>query len=145
MKMDYAYKKAVEEKIGNEVEFIDEELGAESEIETTEDDIYPESVDEKEEIETVSVEIEKPEINENINTKKKTELPVYETDTSYQLGVEDLPFKVGDVVYHPKHGKGIIEGFTNYSNKILFCQIEFENVGRRILDPRIAELQKIEE
>ncbi|MBQ4122408.1 hypothetical protein IJD44_01600 [bacterium] len=145
MKMDYAYKKAVEEKIGNEVEFIDEELGAESEIETIEDDIYPESVDEKEEIETVSVEIEKPEINENINTKKKTELPVYETDTSYQLGVEDLPFKVGDVVYHPKHGKGIIEGFTNYSNKILFCQIEFENVGRRILDPRIAELQKIEE
>lgn len=88
--------------------------------------------------------IERPEINTNINTKQTSTLPVYETDISYRLGTEDLPFKIGDTVYHPKHGKGVIEGFTNYSNKILFCQIEFENVGRRILDPRIAGIEKVE-
>lgn len=68
---------------------------------------------------------------------------VYETDKSVGLSPEELPFKVGDRVFHPKHGKGIIEGFTNYSNKILFCQIEFENVGRRILDPKVAGIEKI--
>jgi hypothetical protein len=46
-------------------------------------------------------------------------------------------------VYHPKHGIGILEGFANYSNKILFCQIDFQNVGRRILDPRIAGIEKV--
>lgn len=86
---------------------------------------------------------EPPIINENINTKKSVELPVYETDTSSSLLNEELPFKVGDLVYHPKHGRGVVEGFANYSNKILFCQIEFENVGRRILDPRISGIEKI--
>lgn len=75
---------------------------------------------------------------------KQKKLTVYETDTSAEVLTEgQLPFKVGDKVYHPKHGKGIVEGFANYSNKILFCQIEFENVGRRILDPRISGLEKI--
>ena len=93
----------------------------------------------------IGLDVEKPQIKEKINTKKTTTLPVYETDTSYQIEANDLPFKIGDRVYHPKHGKGIVSGFTNYSNKILFCQIEFENVGRRILDPRIAGIEKIEE
>ena len=54
-----------------------------------------------------------------------------------------MPFKVGDKVFHPKHGNGVVQGFTNYSDKILFCQIEFENVGRRILDPRVAQIEKV--
>lgn len=83
------------------------------------------------------------EINENINLKKPVELPLYETDLTQEISKDELPFKIGDYVYHPKHGKGVIEGFANYSNKILFCQIEFENVGRRILDPRIAGIEKI--
>ena len=52
-------------------------------------------------------------------------------------------YKIGDKVYHSKHGIGVIEGFANYSNKILFCQIDFENVGRRILDPRVAGIEKV--
>ena len=57
--------------------------------------------------------------------------------------MEDLPFEVGDKVYHPKHGMGIVRGFTNYSDKNLFCHVEFENVGRRLLDPSIAQLEKV--
>ena len=75
---------------------------------------------------------------------QQKKLTVYETDTSSDLINENkLNFKVGDRVYHPKHGQGTVEGFANYSNKILFCQIEFEKVGRRILDPRISGLEKI--
>ena len=79
---------------------------------------------------------------ERINKKKQ--LTVYETDIADNSEEENkLQFEIGDKVYHPKHGKGTVEGFANYSNKILFCQIEFEKVGRRILDPRIAGLEKI--
>ncbi len=87
--------------------------------------------------ETISQSGEKTDIRNN------SELPIYETDLPESLSVDSLPFKVGDKVYHPKHGNGIVEGFANYSNKILFCQIEFENVGRRILDPRIAGIEKV--
>ncbi len=80
--------------------------------------------------------------NDRIQHKKLT---IYETDTTIDMSNENkIPFKVGDRVYHPKHGRGTVEGFANYSNKILFCQIEFEKVGRRILDPRISGLEKID-
>lgn len=87
--------------------------------------------------------VEPPSVNENIREKKSPDLPVYETDSTTSMFSKEIPFKIGDTVYHPKHGKGVIEGFANYSNKILFCQIDFENVGRRILDPRIAGIEKV--
>ncbi len=84
-----------------------------------------------------------PPIKENVGVKNSPDIPVYETDNSSEIKISDIPFKIGDKVYHPKHGYGVIEGFANYSNKILFCQIEFENVGRRILDPRISGIEKV--
>ena len=87
--------------------------------------------------------IQPPSSNVNISAKKSPDLTVYETDVSNGSISNEMPFQIGDKVYHPKHGNGVIEGFANYSNKILFCQIEFENVGRRILDPRISGLEKI--
>ena len=84
-----------------------------------------------------------PPVKEDINVKASSKLPVYESGNGSDASIPDLPYKIGDKVYHPKHGIGIIEGFANYSNKILFCQIDFENVGRRILDPRIAGIEKV--
>ena len=84
------------------------------------------------------------EVNEDINIVTEPQnIPVYETDLQDKLKEDELPFKVGDKVFHPKHGNGVVQGFTNYSDKILFCQIEFENVGRRILDPRVAQIEKV--
>lgn len=81
----------------------------------------------------------------NSGKAKKKNLTVYEPETAIEEEKEqELPFKAGDRVYHPKHGAGVVEGFANYSNKILFCQVEFEKVGRRILDPRISGLKKID-
>lgn len=88
-------------------------------------------------------EVSPPPLKEDIAPKKAPDIPVYETDNSSEIKISDVPFKIGDKVYHPKHGYGVIEGFANYSNKILFCQIEFENVGRRILDPRISGIEKV--
>ena len=84
-----------------------------------------------------------PPVKEDINVKANSKLPVYESGNTTDASNPDLPYKIGDKVYHPKHGIGVIEGFANYSNKILFCQIDFENVGRRILDPRIAGIEKV--
>ncbi len=84
-----------------------------------------------------------PPVNENIKTKETQTLPVYPVEEGNENTENNIPFQIGDRVYHPKHGYGVIEGFANYSNKILFCQIEFEKVGRRILDPRIAGIEKV--
>ena len=83
------------------------------------------------------------EINEDVIPPPRQEIPVYETHKEPVNFNMETPFKIGDKVYHPKHGKGVIEGFANYSNKILFCQINFENVGRRIMDPTVSGLEKI--
>ena len=119
------------------------DLMIEDEEEQTEQDEYNEEqveyADQTEQIEDV----EEIEIDESIDEQENPNLVVYETDVQQKLNKEDLPFDVGDKVYHPKHGNGIVQGFTNYSDKILFCQIEFENVGRRILDPRVAQLEKV--
>ena len=84
-----------------------------------------------------------PTVSENVIVRNANSVPIYETDTPKGLPEDELPFKVGDRVYHPKHGNGTIEAFANYSNKILFCHIDFDKVGRRILDPRVSGIEKI--
>ena len=54
----------------------------------------------------------------------------------------DIGFKQGDNVTHPRYGNGVVEKVIKYGNKIL-CSISFDNVGRRLLDPAISEIQKI--
>lgn len=145
------------DSIGENVEDSNEDIAdldsvisnIESSIEEKQTQEHNETVEKKEEkeflveLETEDEEVAPPPIKEKINTNSSPELPVYETDNSSEIQISDVPFKIGDKVYHPKHGNGVIEGFANYSNKILFCQIEFENVGRRILDPRVSGIEKI--
>lgn len=67
-------------------------------------------------------------------------IPVYPAETP-ELTENAIEFAQGDTVSHPKYGKGVIEKLIKYGNKTL-CSISFENVGRRLLDPAISELQK---
>lgn len=67
------------------------------------------------------------------------ELPIYETEEATQPAIE---FAQGDTVTHPKYGTGVVEKLIKYGNKTL-CSISFEEVGRRLLDPSISELQKV--
>src|SRR5699024_1967771 len=78
---------------------------------------------------------------ELLNEPQPPVIPVYPADEP--VLPEDAPlFEQGDMVSHPKYGKGVIEKLIKYGNKTL-CSISFENVGRRLLDPAISELQKL--
>lgn len=68
-------------------------------------------------------------------------VPIYSADIEPQVESSDI--EQGDIVMHPKYGKGIVEKLINYGSKTL-CSINFDNVGRRLLDPTLAEIQKVE-
>ena len=51
-------------------------------------------------------------------------------------------FTEGNIIYHEKYGRGVIEKIMNYGNKTL-CSIQFEEVGRRLLDPNLAGLKQV--
>lgn len=68
-------------------------------------------------------------------------VPVYSADVEPISEPDD--FVQGDVVVHPKYGKGTVEKLISYGSKTL-CSINFDNVGRRLLDPSLAEIKKSE-
>ena len=72
-------------------------------------------------------------------------VPVYpaeETTSTPSDDDSDVGFSQGDVVSHPRYGRGVVEKIIKYGNKTL-CSISFENVGRRLLDPTISEFTKV--
>lgn len=75
------------------------------------------------------------EINEEIN------VPIYPAETTVKG--DGQVFEQGDRVTHPKYGEGVVEKMIKYGNKTL-CSINFANIGRRLLDPAISELAKVE-
>lgn len=65
-----------------------------------------------------------------IEPTKEPEIPTYEK------------LSVGDNVQHSKFGVGLVVQVIGEGNKELY-NVEFENVGKRLLDPNIAKLNKI--
>ena len=53
-----------------------------------------------------------------------------------------LTIEEGSIVYHEKYGRGVVEQLINYGSKS-FCSILFDNIGRRLLDPNLAELKQM--
>jgi len=72
----------------------------------------------------------------------KQELPVYEAKYEEPKNNIDINLQEGDLVKHNKYGVGTIKKITKHGEKIL-CHINFDNFGRRLLDPGISQLQKI--
>lgn len=68
-------------------------------------------------------------------------VPVYDAD-EFLPEKEVETFEQGDSVSHPKYGHGVVEKMIKYGNKTL-CSINFDNVGRRLLDPAISEITKL--
>lgn len=67
-------------------------------------------------------------------------VPIYSADIEPKT--HSNKFDQGDSVIHPKYGQGTVEKLIVYGNKTL-CSINFDNVGRRLLDPALAEIKKI--
>ena len=70
-------------------------------------------------------------------------LPVYNVPVDSNAETLEFDLKEGDSVRHKKYGIGIIKKIIGYSEKKL-CSIQFEDVGRRLLDPKLAGLEKVE-
>ena len=86
-----------------------------------------------------SVQEEEPEIQEEIIDENPV-VPVYPANDIPEVSSEI--FEAGDQVTHPKYGTGVVEKMIKYGNKVL-CSINFENIGRRLLDPAISEITKV--
>lgn len=67
-------------------------------------------------------------------------VPIYSAEVESEVNSDDIA--QGDTVMHPKYGKGTVEKLINYGSKTL-CSINFDNVGRRLLDPALAEIKKV--
>ncbi|MBR1460412.1 hypothetical protein IJ596_02105 [bacterium] len=81
---------------------------------------------------------------DEVHTQDSTPIvPVYPAeDVDASQEPDDIGFVQGDMVKHPRYGRGVIEKIIKYGNKTL-CSISFDNVGRRLLDPSISEFQKV--
>ncbi len=87
--------------------------------------------------------IEMTNIDEILDEDEDEGTPVVPVYTPEDTGSVDIEYSQGDVVNHPRYGRGVVEKIINYGNKTL-CSISFDNVGRRLLDPSISEFEKIE-
>lgn len=93
-------------------------------------------IPEKQPIEYNNTEIlEKREANTPI-------VPVYDADIPQEDMVVSDPIQQGDSVIHAKYGNGVVEKMIKYGNKTLYS-INFENIGRRLLDPTLTEIKKL--
>ena len=146
-----------------------EEISSPEEIHDEIDDL-PDIVETEQNEKTEEIQPEQPEIIENVQDDENvnydeiftdedldfidelneeaenTEIPIFEAKVEENNNNEDkLPPELcveGTFVMHPKYGKGMIEKVINYGNKTL-CSIQFDNVGRRLLDPNLAELKEV--
>ena len=71
------------------------------------------------------------------------DIPVFKTEIE-QIAENRSTTKIaeGNIVYHAKYGRGVVEQMVNYGNKS-FCSILFDNLGRRLLDPNLADLKQM--
>ncbi len=68
-------------------------------------------------------------------------VPVYDADIPQEDLVMSDPIEQGDNVVHAKYGNGVVEKMIKYGSKTLYS-INFENLGRRLLDPTLTEIKK---
>ena len=80
---------------------------------------------------------------EILETKKSVtpSVPVYEAEIPAEDLVTSDPIEQGDTVIHAKYGTGVVEKMVKYGNKTLYS-INFDNLGRRLLDPTLTEIEK---
>jgi hypothetical protein len=75
----------------------------------------------------------------NIPVMSTPDIPIYPSD---EPEPKEFDLNEGDTVKHQKYGEGVIKKIIGYGNKKL-CSIEFNNVGRRLLDPSLAVIEKV--
>ena len=96
----------------------------------------------------IEEQIEKPLNNEIKEKKIETKqvqtpiVPVYSAEIPDEDIVDSDNIKQGDTIIHSEFGRGIVEKLISYGERTL-CSVNFEQVGRRLLDPKISEMKKV--
>ncbi|MCQ2753678.1 MAG: hypothetical protein MJ231_01370 [bacterium] len=82
--------------------------------------------------------------DEILQTKEAStpNVPIYDADIPQEDMVMSDSIDQGDMVFHAKYGNGIVEKMIKYGTKTLYS-INFDNVGRRLLDPTLTEIKKL--
>lgn len=75
------------------------------------------------------------------NEEQPPVVPIYNAEDIEPQEQQSL--EPGDRVSSPKYGEGVVEKMIKYGNKML-CSIEFPNIGRRLLDPAMTEIKKLD-
>lgn len=156
--VDKVFTQRREEEISDsDLDFIDELNSDDSDIleeiaeedntleelaEPEEDGILEEVPDDSIKLQEAPVEefSEESEILETRNSATPI-VPVYNADIPQEDMVVSDPIQQGDIVMHAKYGNGVVEKMIKYGNKTLFS-INFDNIGRRLLDPTLTEIKK---
>lgn len=82
------------------------------------------------------------DLSDAVDDDASVVVPVYnpEDEEGEEVSGEEIGYNKGDKVTHPRYGQGTVEKIIKYGNKTL-CSINFDNVGRRLLDPSISEFE----
>ena len=135
-----------EETYENDTEIEDEhEVVDHYEIEyigDSEEDSEEEFSEDSEEYNDEIEEVSPQEIEDNDDAERYAPQPIPVYSVPELDSESELEFSEGNMVYHEKYGRGVIEKIMNYGNKTL-CSIQFEEVGRRLLDPNLAGLRQV--
>lgn len=119
----------------------------EDELDKKFDEIMNETKVDKKESETLKinekVSIDLNKIKKEIKTPEN-KLPIFNEEDEPQTEIPSTGFKEGDKVSHDKYGEGEILKVIKYGARCLL-QIEFPEVGKRLLDPKIAKLKTTDE
>ncbi len=68
---------------------------------------------------------------------EKENLPIFKEE---QDKTPSEAYKIGDIVIHKKYGKGTVVKTIKYEERQLL-QIEFEQSGKKLLDPKVADIK----
>lgn len=80
---------------------------------------------------------------QEIKQEPVQELPIYtSTPTVDAEAAKSIKISEGNIVYHEKYGRGVVEQIISYGQKTL-CSVQFDNIGRRLLDPKLADLKQV--
>jgi len=144
------------EGLGDDFEIVEPATDMEA-IEIVEDEITTDEISEYEPVNESELEAEEDvselPMEEDIAEEEENPLPtksavsqavpIYSAEIPKEDMVESDAVEVGDIVIHPKHGRGMVEKMINYGNKSL-CFISFETagIGKRLIDPSLELLKK---
>lgn len=149
--VDSVYTKTKDDSLSDsDLDLIDE-LNSDEEMSLEEvsanDNVLEELSDDSDEImepPTIELkELENDEKQEILETRDSSTpiVPVYDADIPQEDMVMSDPIQQGDSVIHAKYGTGVVEKMIKYGSKTLFS-INFDNIGRRLLDPTLTEIKK---